>query len=315
MTLTRLAAALVFAPILALAGTTAQAAPKFVYSPYKYLAQDGAPLPADAGPLTWAFATGECGSETWRAHPGDKVAANVARFVDAGADYIISTGGQGGVFTCATDAGMERFIARYDSTHLAGIDFDIEAGQTKQQIDALLARAATAQQRRPGLRFSFTVATHAASDGSRKSLNALGETILAAVRASGLQDWTFNLMVMDYGPPKADVCVVKGTACDMAASAVQAVRNVHEKYGIPLARIEVTPMIGVNDVAHNDFTVAEARTLGAAVRSMGLAGLHWWSLDRDLPCPQQVAGASAACHGMTDKVGAFHRAFRSGLGL
>ncbi|TWI65322.1 hypothetical protein IP91_02730 [Pseudoduganella lurida] len=315
MTFQRLAAAVVFAPLLALAtGTAAHAAPKFVYSPYKFLPLEGTALPADAGPLTWAFATGECGDEVWGKRPGTQVAAHVARFVQAGTDYVISTGGQGGVFTCATDAGMERFIDRYDSKHLRGIDFDIEAGQTTEQIDSLLARAATAQKHRPALRFSFTVATHAASDGSRKSLNALGETILAAVRASGLKDWTFNLMVMDYGPPKADVCVVKGDACDMAASAVQAARNVSGKYGIPLAQIEVTPMIGVNDVARNDFTVADARTLGAAVRSMGLAGLHWWSLDRDVPCAQPVEGASATCHGMDDQAGAFGRAFAAGLG-
>lgn len=315
------------ATLLALCGSAALAAPRVVVSPYKFLPLNRAPAHVigapDATPylakgpvaLTWAFATGECGSEVWQGQTGAEVAqANVAGFARAGIDYVISTGGQGGVFTCATDEGMERFIARYDSPHLAGIDFDIEAGQTGGQIASLVRRAATAQKKRPHLRFSFTVATHAASDGSRRSLNALGETILAAVRAGGLRGWTFNLMVMDYGPPSADACVLRGDVCDMGRSAVQAVRNVHEKYGIPLAQIEVTPMIGVNDMPGNDFTLDDARMVGAAVKSMGLAGLHWWSLDRDRPCKVPVPGASDRCSGMDGAAGAFDAAFREGLG-
>lgn len=317
---------IVIAALLALSSSTGLAAPKVIVSAYKFLPVNPAPAHAigarDATPylvnqpaaLTWAFATGECGSETWRAQTGARVAAaNVPAFVKAGIDYVISTGGHGGVFTCATDDGMERFVARYDSQHLAGIDFDIEAGQTKEQIASLVARAATAQKQRPHLRFSFTVATHAAADGSRRSLNALGETILAAVRASALKDWTFNLMVMDYGPPAPDACVVRGDVCDMGKSAVQAVRNVHEKYGIPLAQIEVTPMLGVNDVPRNDFTLDDARLLGKAVKDMGLAGLHWWSLDRDQPCAVPVQGASDRCSGMPGPAGAFDAAFRAGF--
>jgi chitinase len=317
-------AAATAAALLALCASTALAAPQVIVSPYKFLPLNRAPanvigVPGGAayaaagkGALTWAFATGECGKEVWRDQPGARVAAaNVAAFARAGIDYVISTGGQGGVFTCGSDAGMERFLARYESKHLAGIDFDIEAGQTKEQIVALVQRAAIAQQRRPRLRFSFTVGTHAAGDGSRRSLNALGETILAAVRASTLRDWTFNLMVMDYGPPAADGCVLRGAVCDMGQSAIQAVRNVHEKYGIPLAQIEVTAMLGVNDMPGNDMTIADARMLATAVRRMGLAGLHWWSLDRDRPCDAPVQGASDRCHGLDAPAGAFDAAFRN----
>lgn len=36
-------------------------------------------------------------------------------------------------------------------------------------------------------------------------------------------------------------------ACEMAQSAVQAVENLEHAYGIPVGKIAVTPMIGVND--------------------------------------------------------------------
>jgi chitinase len=305
------------------------AAPRFVYGPYKYLAMakaasheisvahDGVARPfiADGrssfgqGALTWAFATGECGDEKWGDDGADDIAkANVAAFEKAGVDYIISTGGQGGVFTCSSDAGMARFIARYASKRLAGIDFDIEAGQTPEQIASLIRHARNAQKKHPALRFSFTVATHAASDGSRRSLNAMGEAILAEVRKSGLRGYTFNLMVMDYGTPSAENCVVRGAVCDMGKSAIQAARNVHARYKIPYSQLELTPMIGVNDVPANDFTLEDARVVADAVRRMKMAGLHFWSLDRDTPCTAPTPGASSSCSTMKLKSGEFGRA-------
>jgi hypothetical protein len=308
--------AIVFA-LLALIAQASTGAPRFVYSPYKDLAMwrdnashvitaahDGKPQPFirngkpafGPGALTWAFATGECGDETWAGRRAQDVAkANVPQFNAAGVDYIISTGGQGGVFTCASDAGMERFIARYASPRLIGFDFDIEEGQTPAQVQSLVARIRAAQLRHPELRFSFTIATAAASDGSLGSLNALGEGILRAIAAGGLRGHVINLMTMDYGPASAANCVVRDGACDMGRSAIQAARNVSTKYGVPLSHIELTAMIGVNDVVENIFTLDDARVMADAVRELGLAGLHFWSLDRDTPCPTNDGTVLPTC--------------------
>ena len=57
--------------------------------------------------LNWAFAIGECGAETLAGLDAQKVAdANIPAFNRAGVDYVISTGGEGGLFTCGSDAGM-----------------------------------------------------------------------------------------------------------------------------------------------------------------------------------------------------------------
>ena len=294
--------------------SAAPQAPAFIYSPYKHLAHkrpfivDGRPL-VSPGALTWAFATGECGREKWGKDKGRKVADTyVAAFAKAGVDYIVSTGGQGGLFTCATDEGMERFIGRYESKHLIGIDFDIEAGQTPAQVESLVQRIKAAQAKRPHLRYSFTVATHAASDGSNQSLNREGEAILAAVRRNDLRDFTFNLMVMDYGPGKKAHCFLNAQGnCDMGRSAIQAARNVHVKYKLAYAQIELTAMIGVNDVVSNVFTLDDARMVNAAVKEMKLAGLHYWSLDRDQPCTRAVKGASPVCSTLPVEALAYHR--------
>lgn len=318
--------------LLAMAGAAhAAEPPRFIYSPYKHLAMWKNPSHAitmaksayivdgkrtvSPGALTWAFATGECGDEKWGDETAQDIAgANVAAFDKAGVDYLVSTGGQGGVFTCATDEGMERFIGRYESKHLIGLDFDIEAEQTPAQVDALIGRIKVAQQKRPHLRYSFTVATHAASDGSLGSLNQQGETILAAVRRHGLGSYTFNLMVMDYGPGERKNCVLnKAGNCDMGKSALQAARNVHAKYKIPYAQLELTAMIGVNDVVSNVFTLADARMLARDARRMKLAGVHYWSLDRDTPCTVPTTGASPTCSTLDLPTGAYNQAFADAL--
>ena len=265
--------------------------------------------------LTWGFANGECGAETLGGLDASAVAAaNVAAFNRAGIGYIVSTGGEAGVFTCGSDAGMEAFIARYASPRLVGIDFDIEGKQTPEMIDALVQRAVAAQRKRPHLRFSFTLATQAASDGSRASLNELGQGVLRAIRARGLASYTINLMVMDYGPPVLANCVVANGVCDMGASAIQAAENLAAAEGVPFGQIALTAMIGVNDVAANDFTPADATRVARYVRERGLAGLHFWALDRDTPCPRPAQGASATCSGLEMvPAGSYLKAFERGL--
>ncbi len=51
--------------------------------------------------ITLAFATGECGSESWGGVPGAAMAsANVPLLTAANVDYILSTGGAAGAFSC-----------------------------------------------------------------------------------------------------------------------------------------------------------------------------------------------------------------------
>ena len=197
-----------------------------------------------------------------------------------------------------SDAGMEAFIARYASPRLVGIDFDIEGKQPPAMIESLVQRATAAQRKHPQLRFSFTLATLAASDGSRASLNALGQSVLQAIRAYGLASYTINLMVMDYGPPQPSNCVVAKGACDMGRSAIQAAENLNALHGVAFSRIELTPMIGVNDVPLNDLTLDDAKVIARYAKDKGLAGVRFWSLDRDQPCPRPPSGASPRCSGI-----------------
>lgn len=240
--------------------------------------------------ITLAFATGSCGSETWGGAPAANWASeNVAQLHAANLNYVVSTGGAAGTFTCASATGMKSFIARYASSNLVGIDFDIEGGQSASDIQNLVASAVGAQSQYPNLQFSFTLATLGASDGSYGGVNSLGNTVVQAVRGSSLNHYVINLMTMDYGSASSSVCVVSGGTCQMAQSAIQAVKNLEHTYGIPASKIAVTPMIGMNDATSEIFSVADVNTLSSYAVSNGLAGLHYWSLDRDTPCSSSYA--------------------------
>lgn len=254
-----------------------------------------------------AFATGECGAERWGPGIDTEAFAAVVRALPQ--PYVISTGGEADSFHCETAEGMRRFLARYDSPQLLGIDFDIERNQTPQQVDDLVQRAAELHRLRPTLRLSFTLATHGASDGSGRTLNALGQSVLARIRHHGLQGHAvLNLMVMNYGPADPRWCVVKSGRCDMGASALQAARNLHQTEAWPYAQIALTAMPGENDVAGNVFTLADAEVLAKGARQLGLEAVHWWSVDRDQPCQPGAPRVSPRCHALPGvPAGAFGR--------
>ena len=130
-------------------------------------------------------------------------------------------------------------------------------------------------------------------------VNSLGNEVVEAVLGSGLKNYVINLMTMDYGSASSSVCVVVSGSCEMAQSAIQAVENLEHTYGIPASKIAVTPMIGMNDVSSETFTAADVDTLTAYAVDNGLAGLHFWSLDRDTPCATTTTYASPTCNSIS----------------
>ena len=326
-------------------GASGGASPALVFSPYKdtginmnwntnVISTSVSGSPASLGDdiaksggttVTLAFATGECGTENWGGVAGDAMAtANVSLLTQAKVKYIVSAGGAAGSFTCGTDAGMATFLGRWASANLIGVDFDIEAGQSQDVINALVARIQTAHGTYPGLRFSLTLGVLAASqEGPRRRsrsaptrsnvFNVYGDDTLGAIKATlgfngDASTWpsyvTVNLMTMDYGSASAGNCVVTGSTCQMGQSAIQAAYDIHDKWGVPYTNIELTPMLGGNDVSSEQFTLDDADTVAKFAIAQNLAGVHYWSYDRDLDCA--AGSASATCNSMgTGYAGAY----------
>lgn len=277
-------------------------------------------MPANLTTGTWAFATGTCGSETWSGTSAtDFARANVANFVNAGKKYIVSTGGAGNNFLCASPAGFIKFIQTYYSANMLGVDFDIENTQTQADVDNLVQVIVAAQATYPNLRFSFTVGSNG---GNVPTLDYFGSYVLNAINTYGLKNYTINLMVMDYtasGNENAAVCTLAaGTnLCEMGLSAIAAAKNLHNHWGVPYNQIELTPMAGGNDDYDEVFTIADAGTVSNFALANNLAGLHFWGFSRDRDCAASTRDNTATdtcnSYGKAGTLG-FTNAFLTGLG-
>jgi len=170
-----------------------------------------------------------------------------------------------------------------------------------------------AQAKHPNLRFSFTLAT--LGGNSAQSLGSIGVTTMNAIKAAGLTNYYINLMVMDYGTAGSSVCTLGSNGrCDMGQSAITAANSLHNYWGVPYNRIELTPMIGGNDAQDEVFSLADADKMTAWAKQNGLAGIHYWSLDRDTDCAPGYASPTCNSYGQAGNWG-FANRFVSDLGL
>ena len=245
-----------------------------------------------------AFATGECGQEIWNSDPENPVLLgkeSIDMLNDAGIPYAISTGGAGRVFTCSSQSGADTFLNRYTGPLLQGLDFDIEIDMTPNQLSDLMKNALYLQRKNPKLTISFTLASSAASTG--ESIGPLGESVLNAAKAVGLE-YVVNLMAMNYYSESS--CMVGGNSgkYDMGESAIQAAKNLNEKYGVPFPKIALTPMIGKNDNPVEVFTFDDMTTMLDFSAKFRLAGVHYWSFDRDRQCTSSSIPATCTCSGV-----------------
>jgi len=97
-----------------------------------------------------------------------------------------------------------------------------------------------------------------------------------------------NLMTMDYGWAYA------GDMWDYAIKAVEntvkQIQLIYQKYWVveDLSKIKniiwITPMIGLNDITVENFSLEDAQQLASYVKQNWIWRLSYWSLNRDHPC-------------------------------
>jgi hypothetical protein len=319
------------------AATPEAATSSLVFSPYFYSGDyNGATLntavtgksesllkamPSNLQAVTWAFATGSCGSENWNGVSASAFAsANVKSFVSAGKKYLVSTGGAGANFTCSSDSNFEKFIKTYYSANMIGVDFDIENTQSQTDVNNLVERVVNAQKTYPNLRYSFTVATDGGNEA--QSLGSYGVMVMKAIKKYGLKNYTINLMTMDFansGQEDPSLCVMSSNRlCEMGKSTIAAAESLHNYWKLPYSQIELTPMIGGNDSYDETFTIADSATISSFALQNKLAGIHFWSFERDRDCAPATSdnNSSDTCnnYGKAGTLG-YTKAFLSDLGL
>ncbi|UXY36005.1 glycoside hydrolase family 18 protein [Streptomyces albidocamelliae] len=240
---------------------------------------------------------------------GDGVAAQIGALRAKGGDVRVSFGGASGSELATTCSSADALAAAYgkavDAFELTKVDFDVEGGALPNTAANTRRAQAIAklQKQHPGLDVSFTLPV------MPEGLTQDGVNLLADAKANGVRTGTVNIMAMDYGPAYSGDM---GTYAEQAATATQA--QVKSVLGLSDSAawkaVAVTPMIGVNDVSSEVFTVGDATQLAGFAKSRGLGGLSMWSAARDKQCAGGTKPtADATCSSVAQDKFAFTKAF------
>lgn len=218
----------------------------------------------------------------WGKHQTDLLSNN-------GVELTVSFGGASNndiSYNCNINQLVNAFSQVVSTYHASALDFDIENGTAN--IPKLLQALKVVQQQHNKVKLSFTLPV------MPEGLTAEGKEILASANSAGLK-FNVNIMAMDYGPAYTG---------DMGDYAIQATINLHQflqemfPEKIPQVLwnfIEVTPMIGVNDVNTEQFSLNNADKLQQFAQKHQLGGLAMWSFNRDKPCSDKWS--SPICSG------------------
>ncbi|MGW0467477.1 cellulose binding domain-containing protein [Streptomyces sp. NPDC003027] len=239
----------------------------------------------------------------------DKVAAQIGALRAKGGDVRVSFGGAAGhelALNCATASDLAAAYGKVvDRYKLTKVDFDIEGAALPDTAANTRRSQAIAQLQKshPGLNVSFTLPV------MPEGLTQPGVDLLADARRNGVRVDAVNIMAMDYGPAYSGDM---GQYAIQAATATQA--QIKGVLGLSdtaaWKTVAVTPMIGVNDVTTEIFTVEDATQLVDFAKSKGIGWLSMWSSTRDKQCAAgAVNHADATCSSILQQPLAFTRAF------
>jgi chitinase len=153
------------------------------------------------------------------------------------------------------------------------LDFDIEGAAVQDQHSITLRDQALVglKAANPDLVISFTLPV------LPSGLTADGLNILASAKHDGLKIDVVNIMAMDYGSSMDN-------GGQMGLDAINAAIATEKQIaGLGLSsKIGITPMIGVNDISSEVFTLADAQALlSYAQTDPNVVRLSMWSVARD----------------------------------
>ncbi len=208
---------------------------------------------------------------------GTTILSQVQAIQAAGGDVTISFGGAAGQEPALTATSAAMLQAEYQSVvdryHVHSLDFDIEGAAVQDQHSIALRDQALVglKAANPDLAISFTLPV------LPTGLTADGLNLLANAKHDGLKIDVVNIMAMDYGAG-----VDNGGQMGLnAINAAIATENQLAELGLT-AKLGVTPMVGVNDISSEVFTLADAQALvNYAQTDSNIVRLSMWSVARD----------------------------------
>ncbi|MGI5427844.1 chitinase [Streptomyces sp. CA-179760] len=286
------------------------------YAPY-VSATDAAATDSAGSPTTYnlafVLAGGSGCTPRWDGKDalGDSaVKSRIAKLKEDGGQVRVSFGGASGKeLAAACDSAPELAAAYGEALDAAGAtraDFDIEGDELADSasIEVRSKAIALLQKERTDLEVSFTLPVMPSGLG-KDSL-----TLLASANDNGVQVATVNLMTMNYG---------SSFDGDMGGYALAAAKASHTQlkkvFGTSDAAawrgMALTSMIGVNDVAGETFTLADAAEVRSFAEDKGIGWVSMWSAARDRQCADGAKTDKPAtdCSGVKQSSGAFAEKF------
>lgn len=226
-----------------------------------------------------------------------------------GGDVSVSFGGANGTELAQAVKRVPDLVAAYskviDTYSLRRVDFDIEGGAVADaaSVDRRNKAIAALNAKYPGLEVTYCLPV------LPTGLTADGVALVKNAAKNGAKIHAFHAMSMDFGdsaaPPKAK------TMGAYVVDSAHAVRAQVAAAGYPGATVGLIPMIGVNDVQSEVFTLKDAAAVRAFFRATPwMSYVGWWSINRDRPGPGH--GANSADSGVAQKPWAFAKAFLTG---
>ncbi|MEV5664481.1 chitinase [Streptomyces flaveolus] len=298
-------------------GSTAPAAAQGTsYAPYVSAtmasANDATGSPATYN-LAFVIASGDDCDPRWNGvqELGDaSVASRVAKLTESGAAVRVSFGGASGKELAATCDSASALAAAYgealDAAGATRADFDIEGDELADADSVVLRSEAIAllQEERSDLEVSFTLPV------MPSGLDADSLALLTSANDHGVKVSTVNLMTMNYG---------ESYGGDMGEYALTSAKAAHTQlrkvFGTSDADawrgMALTSMLGVNDVAGETFTLADAAEVRSFAEENGIAWVSMWATFRDQQCGDDASADDALtdCSGVEQESGAFAKAF------
>jgi chitinase len=286
------------------------------YAPYimTRAATNLAQISADSGiryfTLAFILDGGGCKASWGSRTPVDDEAALmpvIAKLRDQGGDVLISFGGEAGrelAIGCDNAAALQaQYQAVIDKYKITVLDLDIEGKSLDDaaSVDRRNVALAAIQAANPAVQISYTLPV--ATNG----MNRGGIALLNNAMAHGVKVAIVNLMTMDYGSA-ADPLT-------MGAHAITAVNGATAQMldsGIK-ARIGIIPMIGLNDVKPEVFSLSDVRMMmDWAQANPVVSRVSMWSVERDTACSADgAAKASSSCSGVPQQLYEFSKALNT----
>lgn len=204
---------------------------------------------------------------------------------EAGGDIIVSFGGWGGDELAMTCPDLESLTAEYqrviDTLEITHLDFDIEGDDIDhpESIERRSQAIAALQAANEGLVISFTLPVYPTG------LKDSGIALLESAIEHGVTIDVVNIMTMNFGD--------KFPSGTMGEKTIQAAESLFEQLKMlyPDASEEelwgmigLTPMIGVNNIVEEVFTLEDAEKVTAFALERGIRSIGMWAMERDRTC-------------------------------